>query len=248
MVLIAHISDLHYSHADFNESMFLKAVDEINALNPDMIILTGDLTNHGYYSEYLEVKEYLKMFNPSLFAIPGSHDAGNIGYQTFEELIGDCSWKLTKEDENLVLLGLDSTTPDLSQGNIGRLQQAWMENELNICMRENKFSIVAMHHHIIPIPGTGRERNILNDAGDILHSLITHEVGIVIGGHKHVPHLYQMDRTLFVNAGSLSSYKLRGKEVNSYNTINVTDNNIEIYLNKLDGNKLLLGNFQKHII
>ena len=57
MVLIAHISDLHYSHADFNESMFLKAVDEINALNPDMIILTGDLTNHGYYSEYLEVKE-----------------------------------------------------------------------------------------------------------------------------------------------------------------------------------------------
>ena len=57
-----------------------------------------------------------------------------------------------------------------------------------------------------------------------------------------------MDRTLFVNAGSLSSYKLRGKEVNSYNTINVTDNNIEIYLNKLDGNKLLLGNFQKHII
>lgn len=248
MVLIAHISDLHYSHADFNESMFLKAVDEINALNPDMIILTGDLTNHGYYSEYLEVKEYLKMFNPSLFAIPGNHDARNIGYQTFEELIGDCSWKLTKEDENLVLLGLDSTTPDLSQGNIGRLQQAWMENELNICMRENKFSIVAMHHHIIPIPGTGRERNILNDAGDILHSLITHEVGIVIGGHKHVPHLYQMDRTLFVNAGSLSSYKLRGKEVNSYNTINVTDNNIEIYLNKLDGNKLLLGNFQKHTI
>ena len=248
MVLIAHISDLHYSHADFNESMFLKAVDEINALNPDMIILTGDLTNHGYYSEYLEVKEYLKMFNPSLFAIPGNHDARNNGYQTFEELIGDCSWKLTKEDENLVLLGLDSTTPDLSQGNIGRLQQAWMENELNICMRENKFSIVAMHHHIIPIPGTGRERNILNDAGDILHSLITHEVGIVIGGHKHVPHLYQMDRTLFVNAGSLSSYKLRGKEVNSYNTINVTDNNIEIYLNKLDGNKLLLGNFQKHII
>ena len=248
MVLIAHISDLHYSHADFNESMFLKAVDEINALNTDMIILNGDLTNHGYYSEYLEVKEYLKMFNPSLFAIPGNHDARNIGYQTFEELIGDCSWKLTKEDENLVLLGLDSTTPDLSQGNIGRLQQAWMENELNICMRENKFSIVAMHHHIIPIPGTGRERNILNDAGDILHSLITHEVGIVIGGHKHVPHLYQMDRTLFVNAGSLSSYKLRGKEVNSYNTINVTDNNIEIYLNKLDGNKLLLGNFQKHII
>ncbi|WP_295721523.1 metallophosphoesterase [uncultured Methanobrevibacter sp.] len=248
MVLIVHISDLHLSHSDFNENMFLKAVDEINDLNPDMIILTGDLTDHGYYSEFLQIKDFLKMFNSSLFAIPGNHDAKNIGYKTFEELIGDRSWKLTKDDENLVMLGLDSTTPDLSQGNIGRLQQAWMENELNNCMVDNKFSIVAMHHHIIPIPGTGRERNILTDAGDILQSLISHEVDIVIGGHKHVPHLWQMDHTLFVNAGSLSSYKLRGKETNSYNIIQISENNIEIYLNKLDGNKILLGNFKRNVI
>ena len=97
MVLIAHISDLHLSNADFNESMFLKAVDEINDLNPDMVILTGDLTDHGYYSEFLQIKDFLKMFNSSLFAIPGNHDAKNIGYKTFEELIGDRSWKLTKD-------------------------------------------------------------------------------------------------------------------------------------------------------
>ena len=248
MVLIAQISDIHVSNSDFNKDMFLKAVDEINTLNPDMIILTGDLTEHGYYSEFAEATEYLKMFNSSLFAIPGNHDARNIGYRTFEELIGDCSWKLTKDDEDLVILGLDSATPDLDQGHIGRLQQVWMENELNKCMLENKFSIVAMHHHIIPLPGTGRERNILTDAGDILQSLISHEVDIVIGGHKHVPHLWQMDRTLFVNAGSLSSYKLRGKEVNSYNTIHISDNNIEIYLNKFDGNKMLLGNFKRNLI
>ena len=54
-----------------------------------------------------------------------------------------------------------------------------------------------------------------------------------------------MDDTLFVNAGSLSSYKLRGKDVNSYNTIKITNKNIEIYLNKLDGNKVLLGNFKR---
>ena len=248
MTKIVQISDLHTGFSEFREDILLRAINKINKLQPDAVVISGDITDNGYYKEFVKAKEYIDLIDSPTIVIPGNHDARNIGYQTFEELIGDCSWKLTKEDENLVLLGLDSTTPDLSQGNIGRLQQAWMENELNICMRENKFSIVAMHHHIIPIPGTGRERNILNDAGDILHSLITHEVGIVIGGHKHVPHLYQMDRTLFVNAGSLSSYKLRGKEVNSYNTINVTDNNIEIYLNKLDGNKLLLGNFQKHII
>jgi putative phosphoesterase len=245
MVLIAHISDLHVSNADFNEAAFLKAVDEINALEPDMIILTGDLTENGYYAQFEEAREYLKLFDSNLFAIPGNHDARNIGKQSFEDLIGDCSWKLTKDDEDVVVLGLDSTTPDLDDGNIGKLQQLWMENELDKCILENKFSIVAMHHHAIPIPRTGRERNILFDAGDILQSVISHDVDIVIGGHKHVPNLWRMQGTLFVNAGSLSSYKLRGKNINSYNTIRVTDRDIEIYLNKLDGNKILLGNFKR---
>lgn len=245
MVLIAHISDLHVSKNDFNESAFLKAVDEINALKPDMIILTGDLTNNGYYNQFLRAKEYLQMFEAPLFAIPGNHDAKNLGYQTFQEIIGESSWKLTKDDENIVVLGLDSTSPDLSEGNIGRLQQVWMENELDKCMLNNDFSIVAMHHHVIPIPRTGRERNILSDSGDILESLVNHDVDIVICGHKHVSHLWRMEDTLFVNAGSLSSYKLRGKDVNSYNTIQITEDNIEIYLNRLDGNKVLLGNFKR---
>ena len=32
----------------FEEDVFIKAVAEINAINPDMIILTGDLTNNGW--------------------------------------------------------------------------------------------------------------------------------------------------------------------------------------------------------
>lgn len=243
MTLIAHISDLHLSLSDFNESSFLKAVDEINLLNPDMILLTGDLTEHGYYNEYIEATKYLAMFEAPLFAIPGNHDSRNIGYETFEEIIGERSWKLTKEDSNLVVIGLDSSSPDINTGNIGRPQQLWMENELNQCLVNSNFSIVAMHHHAIPIPKTGRERNILSDAGDILQSLVDHDVNLVLCGHKHVPHLWKMENTLFVSAGSLSSRKLRGKDVNSYNTIEIKEDSVEIYLNRLDGNKVLLGNF-----
>lgn len=243
MTTIVHISDLHLSLNDFNESSFLKAVDEINAINPDMILLTGDLTDHGYYNEYVEATKYLAMFESPLFAIPGNHDSRNIGYETFEDIIGERSWKLTKEDSNLVVIGLDSSSPDINTGNIGRPQQLWMENELNQCLLNSNFSVVAMHHHAIPIPKTGRERNILSDAGDILQSLIDHEVNLVLCGHKHVPHLWKMETTLFVSAGSLSSRKLRGKDVNSYNTIKIKDDHLEIFLNRLDGNKILLGNF-----
>ena len=55
MPLIVHISDLHISELGFEEDVFIKAVAEINAINPDMIILTGDLTNNGYYSEFIDI-------------------------------------------------------------------------------------------------------------------------------------------------------------------------------------------------
>ena len=78
---------------------------------------------------------------------------------------------------------------------------------------------MALHHHVIPIPKTGRERNVLTDAGDVLKTLTDHEVDLVLAGHKHVPNIWKMNNTLFVNAGSLSSNKLRGDDKNSYNVL-----------------------------
>ena len=53
MTIIAHISDSHIGDNDFNEKSFLNVVDEINDLKPDMILLTGDITNKGYYNHNL---------------------------------------------------------------------------------------------------------------------------------------------------------------------------------------------------
>ncbi|WP_413827462.1 MULTISPECIES: metallophosphoesterase family protein [unclassified Methanobrevibacter] len=246
MTLIAHISDLHVSKANFNEKSFLQIMEEINNLNPDMIILTGDLTDEGYYQDFKQVSKYLDMFNAPLFAVPGNHDSRNIGYETFEELIGERSWKLTKEDE-MVIIGLDSSAPDVNYGHIGREQQFWLESQLEQAKEEGLLTIVALHHHVIPIPQTGRERNVLTDAGDILKTLIDHDVDIVMCGHKHVPNLWKMHDTLFVNAGSVSSVKLRGKDVNSYNTYNITDDYIEIFLNRIDGTKIPFGKFNRKL-
>lgn len=111
MTLIVHISDLHVCENEFDEDIFMQAVSEINNLQPDMIILTGDITNSGYYAEFQQATKYLEMFEAPLFAVPGNHDARNLGYQTFEELIGERSWKLTM-DGNLTVIGLDSSSPD----------------------------------------------------------------------------------------------------------------------------------------
>ena len=245
MTLIAHISDLHVSNSDFDEDIFMQAVTEINQLNPDMIILTGDITENGYYKEFKQATRYLELFEAPLFAVPGNHDARNLGYQTFEELIGERSWKLTLGDE-FTVIGLDSSTPDENGGQIGRPQHMWLEHQLDECVINENFSIVALHHHVVSIPNTGRERNVLADAGDILSTLTTHEVDLILSGHKHVPNIWKLNKTIIVNAGSLCSDKLRGKNFNSYNVYNISDDEIEIYLNNIGGEKFLFGKYPRN--
>ena len=244
MTLIAHISDLHVSENAFDEEVFMEAVTEINKLQPDMIILTGDLTDNGYYNEYKQAIKYLDMFESPLFAVPGNHDSRNLGNQSFEELVGERSWKLTK-DGDFTVIGLDSSSPDEDRGYIGLPQHLWMEHQLDNCVIDERFSIVALHHHIISIPETGRERNVLSDAGDVLKTITTHEVDLVLSGHKHVPNIWRINNTVVVNAGSLCSKKLRGKNRNSYNVYIIDDKEIEIFLNNVGGEKFLFGKYQR---
>ena len=245
MTLIAHISDLHISDSTFDEEIFINAVTEINNLQPDMVILTGDITEHGYYKEFQQATRYLEMFEAPLFAVPGNHDARNLGYQTFEELIGEKSWKLTMDD-NFTVIGLDSSIPDENRGHIGTPQHMWLEHQLDECVINENFSIIVLHHHVVPIPQTGRERNVLSDAGDILKTLTTHEVDLVLSGHKHVPNIWKINDTVIVNAGSISSTKLRGKNMNSYIIYNITDDDIEIFLNNVGGEKFLFGKYSRN--
>lgn len=244
MVVIAHISDLHVNETSFKEDVFLEAVGEINALNPDFIILTGDLTDNGYYNQFQKVSEYLELFEAPLFAVPGNHDSRNLGNESFEELIGEASWKLTGDD--FVVIGLNSSLPDLNEGSIGKPQQLWLESQLDECTINDMFTIVAFHHHIIPIPKTGRERNVLLDAGDILKTLVNHEVDMVLAGHKHVPNIWKMNDTLIINSGSISSNKLRGKDVNSYNIYEIDEKHIKVTLKKVGKDPILLGSYLKN--
>jgi 3',5'-cyclic AMP phosphodiesterase CpdA len=86
-----------------------------------------------------------------------------------------------------------------------------------------------MHHHLIPVPNTGRERNIVNDAGDVLETLVDAEVDLVLCGHKHVPYLWRVEDLLVVTAGTVSCLRLRGRIEPSYNIIYVREKEIDIF-------------------
>jgi hypothetical protein len=60
---------------------------EINDLQPDMVVVTGDLTANGFRQEFREAREYLdRLACPDVLVVPGNHDSRNVGYAHFERL------------------------------------------------------------------------------------------------------------------------------------------------------------------
>ena len=72
-----------------------------------------------------------------------------------------------------------------------------------------------------PVPGTGRERNVVYDAGDAIECLQRSGVRLVLSGHKHVPYVWRLEDLFVVNAGTVSSLRLRGNTRPCYNVIEI---------------------------
>ena len=244
MVLLAHLSDFHIGALNFKREYLINEINNINELEADLVIITGDITENGYYVEFEKAAEYVESIESPLLVVPGNHDARHIGNECFEELIKKHCGTLNVRTNDISAIGLDSSEPDLDYGKVGRAQQKKMERELKIAGEKYLYKIIALHHHLIPVPKTGRERNVLTDAGDILKSVIDANADLVLSGHKHVPYAWQLQNTAFVTAGTVSSLKLRGKDICSFNTINIKEDNVEIMLNQADGNSRILANYE----
>lgn len=215
---IAHLSDIHNAGAHFLPAVAEQVVETLSAAEPDLLVVTGDLTDNGYPVEFERAKRYLDRIPcKRRMAVPGNHDVRNVGYLGFEEFFGPRSW--VAHYEGLTILGLDSTQPDIDEGHVGREQYAWIEQSLET----EEFKIVALHHHVLPVPKTGRERNILTDAGDVLELLERCRVDLVLCGHKHVPWVWQLNEMIVANAGTACSDRVKWQIPQSCNLIDLDE-------------------------
>jgi 3',5'-cyclic-AMP phosphodiesterase len=222
---IAHVSDLHCGGPYFLPNLLERAISEVNDLSPDVVICTGDLTTFGFKEEYLQAKGYLDRINcDSLVVIPGNHDSRNVGYVHFEELFGDRSSVLRVG--GVTIVAIDSSEPDLDHGHVGRGRYRWIEEQF---APPADLRIFVLHHHLLPVPGTGRERNVVYDAGDAIECLQRAQVDLVLSGHKHVPYAWRLEDLFVVNAGTVSSLRLRGNTRPCYNVIEVSGTHVDVW-------------------
>lgn len=230
---IIQVSDIHFGEKTFSQDLKSNVLHQIQGEAPDLIIVSGDLTNKGYLYEYEDAAMFMDELRDisDTYIIPGNHDARNVGLIHFERLIGERKFVHLDNKGGFAIIGLDSSEPDINDGQIGTDQLLWLQSELDQ-IPDQLCKIVTFHHHLLPIPQTGRERNILLDSGDILRVFIDHGVDFVLNGHKHVPNVWIIENMVTLNSGTATTHKLRGDIYPSYNELIIDEG--EIYANLIN--------------
>ena len=95
----------------------------------------------------------------------------------------------------------------MTEGRVGSDRFEWIAEQFP---DPDDINIFVLHHHTVPLPGTGRERNTVIDAGDVLALLTSLDVDIVLAGHKHTPWFWSLNGMLICNSATASTGRRRG--------------------------------------
>jgi len=250
---IAQISDIHFGGALSLPAETMEAVaEDIRRTDPDIVVVAGDLTYTGYEWEYEEAATWLRTLEFPQIVIPGNHDGRNVGRVHFRRLFGEpySRYRALFEPERaerlratgFTIVALDSSEPDLDEGRVGEERYPWIHDGLD---EPDDIKIVAVHHHLIPVPGTGRERNIVHDAGDLLLTLTRMDVDLILSGHKHVPFFWGLNGILLCSSGTAGTRRVRGRTPPSWNEVHVDATTIKVFLHYLDGTRELAVIFSR---
>ena len=242
---IAQISDVHVGGALSLPAEALDGIlERLRRMQPDIVVLAGDLTTDGYEWEYEEAARWVDKIEFPKIVIPGNHDSRNVGYVHFRRHFGEPYSRYRAEFDSVraerlqasgfTIVGLDSSEPDVNEGRVGRDRYAWIREQFDASA---DIRIVTLHHHLVAIPGTGRERNIILDAGDLLYTLTDLDIDLVLSGHKHVPFFWGVNGMLICNSGTAGSRRVRAGSPPSWNELHIDAATIKVFTHYLDGRR-----------
>jgi 3',5'-cyclic-AMP phosphodiesterase len=243
---LVHLSDIHIG-GFFKQDVFDNIVYEVNSIiKPDVIIITGDLTDDGLLFQFQRARAEVNKFHCSnVIVLPGNHDFRHTGHLLFNKFFP--SPKQIYEFDNVIVLTITTARPDRDEGEVGYLQRSWMEKNVNKYFN-NKLKILAMHHHLVSIPDTGSDQKPILDAGDILRTCISSRISLVLCGHKHRPWLWNFGLLEIAYAGTASSNRYRGFFENAYNIINIKEQKISIDIKIVGGKRFPVSRFNENYI
>ena len=228
---IVHFSDLHYTRVITQERVNA-IVEEINLINPDIVVFTGDLVDTDKIlteDDKNFLIESLSNINSTYgkYAIYGNHDIAN-NSENITDIYNKSDFKIldnnydviySKNNDKIFIGGLNSVNHRLE--NIDEVMSYYDEND-----NSNTYNIILLHE-------PDYADNIVNNYSNINLILAGHSHGgqvrlPIIGplytpqnGHKYVKGYYDINGTsLYVTSGiGVSRYNFRlfnKPEINFY--------------------------------
>lgn len=221
-----HITDLHIGDPrGFLESIketigyksVKRCIKEINLLNPDFVVISGDLVFGQLYfkeysREYEKCYEMIQMFDVPTYLLPGNHDGyrriGEDGLKFWEEYFGDLYYSF--DYGNFHFQAINSYDwPEIYRWSIGPLaltwggyiqddQLEWVENDLKNNTDSN-LTFMLMHHN--PIWDTSKDTLInkgYENREELLDLIESYNVDMVLAGHVHYDDVTIKNDTVFL--------------------------------------------------
>jgi len=198
-MLICQISDLHIKAGNalayrvVDTAAYLRrCVADILALpqRPDIVVVTGDLTDSGQPEAYAHLRDLLSPLTMPLYLLPGNHDNRDALRAAFPEHAylrqTDGFIQYAVEAGPLRLLALDTVIPGASGGALDAQRLAWLEAHL--AEAPERATVILMHHPPFPT-GIGHMDRIGLADPDALEAIVRRHPRIerILCGHLHRP-------------------------------------------------------------
>ncbi|WP_210324539.1 phosphodiesterase [Chelatococcus reniformis] len=154
-MLIVQLSDLHlcdegalYNGVVSTNDMARRAVAQVNALAPapDLVLLTGDVTEHGTPSQYAVAHRILGELRAPLYVMPGNHDdrdALRTAFAAHRYMPAEGPINFAVEGTPVRIVAIDVTVPGAHHGHADDATLAWLSATL--AKAPVAPTIIAMH-------------------------------------------------------------------------------------------------------
>ena len=242
MTRILHISDTHFGT---EVPVVVEAmVKQATALKPDIVILSGDITQRARRDEFAAAKEFFRRIGaPVHLAVPGNHDLPLHDlvtrtlnpYRFYRKFFGPRQqvW----QDGRMAIVCLDATHPLRHTRGKTKMEQAReLLESARRAIGQNGLLCVVEHQPLdVKMPEDIPE--ILMNATLTAQLFAEFRADIVFSGHVHMPlirdthKLFKLPRHFIIcGAGTAVSRRTRSGAPNSFNVIDIRDGGITIAL------------------
>lgn len=191
MTTLVHISDVHFGDAD--SAKLDAALKAIEAIEPECVLITGDLTQEGKLSEFAQADTWLNTVKAPIVSCPGNHDTPMFNlalrfadpFGRYNRLGLRTTWQ---SSDNLVHIeaansarGLQGRM-DWSQGDYG--QSGVIEALDKLGGSRAQYKVLALHHP----PQTPEGASVMSMPSGLnrfLKRLALNPLDLLLCGHVH---------------------------------------------------------------